>query len=895
MLFATLVVLLITTSGTAASTAAPPPAIALRQVAGGSFLVDIADAHWFDGAPPSFLLNSYLYTPPTSLVLVANSSGSGEDAIGSFSSTTLEWTTVGGPSPGAAFETSFITYAGGAAVQLVARFPRGAVSQTGAGAGIAGGLASTFPSLALAPSATELLLSSIYQAPKSGNCGWTVNAAAAFPVPSGALLVLAPLNASAPRAAVGIAALTEQTAMRQAVVPTANGGHALALGPGAEFTLDAGFTARTLIVAVAAASAPPPTLLPPAAAASADLGFPAGGPGAALHLLGDALLAFHNKSRPAMNFDRIHSGLGVSTTTFYFYNPCDCGRWANNTCPPDDGSNPGRVPNCMTYADSLERVVSDWRSRAIPFSHILLDSFWYGEGVFGGASEWTDDPALMAAVHSFPRSLHNFSDTIGRDISVWAHNGHFVETSPYLKRFPFRGLMPQGPALWRELFAANAAGWGLRGIKQDHVGETIASVEPITDPKLIADWWGGMGIAAAENGVSIQYCCSPPLVLFNSLNVPAATGARSSPDYVLVGEHDTTPRTLFQWANGAEAAFHFAIGLMPDKDGFFSNSTEMQQAWKYVPSAAAPPFYNFTEVSPLRHATAALLCGGPVHVGDAISATNETLVRALMRADGVLLRGSRPHAAVDAQWRSMASGGWAAAALPALHAHAAPPPPVAKPDESFANNGIGEVYSTVSLVPAGGGVCVRYTVVTATGVSQPLSLHAADLALDAVALKGAACTANGGAWVAFEWNLVSFAPASTPEGAVRRVFTGAGGAVDEIPIASTAKPRHSDPPQMIIVAPVVEGWVVLGEVGKLLPVSPQRIVSLAPVAGAPGAVAVAVSGGVGESVTLAACQLEAASGACSHAPAFFTCNLSADTPIGYATLTLDAAGKGTCT
>ena len=75
-----------------------------------------------------------------------------------------------------------------------------------------------------------LRLGSVFQPPNSGNCGWTVNALEGFPIPSGALLVLEPLNASAPRAAVGVAALTGQTVVRQAAV-----GAALALGPGAEF------------------------------------------------------------------------------------------------------------------------------------------------------------------------------------------------------------------------------------------------------------------------------------------------------------------------------------------------------------------------------------------------------------------------------------------------------------------------------------------------------------------------------------------------------------------------------------------------------------------------------------------------------------------------------------
>ena len=880
------------------SAASLPPAVAVRFLAGGAYAVDVGGAPWFESGDLALLVGGYVYSAAAGgLVVASNSTSAGADAIGAYANTTVRWLTVGGASPGVPLVTSFVVYANGAALHFGAELPLGAASQLPPPASPPlGGLALTFPSLQLTDWALATLrLGSVFQPPNSGNCGWTVNALEGFPIPSGALLVLEPLNASAPRAAVGVAALTGQTVVRQAAV-----GAALALGPGAEFELAPGFAARTLLVAVAAASAAPPTL--PPAASAADLGFPVGGPGAALRLLGDALLAYRAKPRPAMNADAIHAGLGVSTTTFYFYDPCDCGRFANNTCPPDDGSNPGRVPDCMNYADTLERVAKSWRDADIPFTHMLLDSFWYGEGVYNGASMWEDDAALMEAVQSFPKSLAAFSDAIGRDVSIWAHNGHFVASSPYTSRYPFKALMPQGPEMWRYLFAANAKDFQLRRIKQDHVGETIASVGTITDPDLIASWWGGMGVAAAESGISIEYCCSPPLVLFDSLNVPAADGARSSPDYVLVGEHDGTPRTTFQWANGAESAFHFAIGLMPDKDGFMSNSSEMQQAWKHVPAANAPPFFNYTEKSAVRHATAALLCGGPVHVGDAVGATNATLVRALMRADGLLLRASRPHAALDVQFRSMATRSWGAPPegemlhAPAPAPAAAPPPPAGKPDESFPNNGLGEVYGAVTIVPSGPapGACARFTVVTSTGLSQPLSLGAADLALDASALAAAACTVGGVALAAFAWDLETFAPAAGTPAAARRIFTGGGGAADALALAWTPAPRYEDPPQMVVVAPLLEGWVLLGEVGKLLPLSPQRLASLAPVAGSPGAVAVGLVGGISEVVAIAACRIEDADAACNGAASVFACTLSSDTPLGYATLTLAADGSGSC-
>jgi hypothetical protein len=219
--------------------------------------------------------------------------------------------------------------------------------------------------------------------------------------------------------------------------------------------------------------------------------------------------------------------------------------WAAALLPELDpvfGATPGRLPDGMNYADTLERVATSWRDAEIPFTHMLLDSFWYGEGVYNGASMWEDDAALMEAVQSFPKSLAAFSDAIGRDVSIWAHNGHFVASSPYTSRYPFKALMPQGPEMWRYLFAANAKAFQLRRIKQDHVGETIASVGTITDPDLIASWWGGMGVAAAESGISIEYCCSPPLVLSRRATyVPRTSSSHAKTQFCERQARSTSP------------------------------------------------------------------------------------------------------------------------------------------------------------------------------------------------------------------------------------------------------------------------------------------------------------------------------------------------------------------
>lgn len=213
---------------------------------------------------------------------------------------------------------------------------------------------------------------------------------------------------------------------------------------------------------------------------------------------------------------------GYSTTAFYFYNECDCqdggDQHANMTCQKPS------LPNCRTYSDTLHAVFADIRNRSIPVGHLLIDSWWYGEGVFNGVSQWESDDSLMAQLQTFPEGLPAFSKAIG-GLPIWAHNGKWVEDSPYwqmgFERAP-GSTMPQGRALWDRVFSRNKE-WNLMSIKQDHVAEQIAATKVgETNVSVYESWLQGMGDAAWDNDVNILYCCSPPLVMANSVNVKAS-------------------------------------------------------------------------------------------------------------------------------------------------------------------------------------------------------------------------------------------------------------------------------------------------------------------------------------------------------------------------------------
>ena len=152
--------------------------------------------------------------------------------------------------------------------------------------------------------------------------------------------------------------------------------------------------------------------------------------------------------------------------------------------------------------------------------------------------------------------------------------------------------------------------------------------------------------------------------------------ACSSAD-VVGGADGSKPLNLptVQWAIGPDAAFHWsALGLLPYKDTFFSNTSMMTESKE-------SRFVDFTESNPLTHALMATLSMAQVTFSDGIGMTNKSLVMMICRDDGVILKPDRPATAIDAQFNAMMFGGWPGSSPPP---RPGPPGPHPGPSGSIA-------------------------------------------------------------------------------------------------------------------------------------------------------------------------------------------------------------------
>ena len=796
---------------------ANPAALSLSISRTGEYNVSIDGSIWFKSGDISLTLSGAVYSARAgTLQLMSSSSAAGVDGVGPYFSNTFSWAAAS-----TEWVTEFRVYNSTPTLRFLATWPSG-----NGGGGAAGGTSATFPSLVATPNAPAL--GSMFNDPHSANCGWTV-AGAPNITASGALLVLASpwdSRVNTTRASVGFAAASNIATVRQVLTPAwKSGPTALSAGPLSELSLPAGYSMSTTLVVSTSSGADP------RAEASAKLGFPAGGVSATLRALGDSIMSLNQKTRPTPeSAGPIYTGLGYSTTAFYFYNPCDGGRFLNGTAP--QGRAHGMPGPCRTYEDTMSYVRKSL-SGLPPIRHVLLDSWWYGEGIYNGVSLWEDAPSLMQQVQSFPAGLAAATSAYPASTVFWAHNGKFTSGSPYTtdSRFSFAaGQIPQGGALWDYLFTANSK-WRMTQIKQDHVGDYLRAAGTISNASTMNLWMGAMAQSAQKNSVTVQYCCSPPSVLHAGAQYAAAIGARASPDYVANANGGLRPN--FQWAIGVESAFHWlGFGLLPDKDTTITNSTSTQHGGDGVPTANAPSFYGFYEKNALKHILAAALSGGPTSFSDAVGDGNATLLRSVTRADGTVLRTSRTHTALDAEFNSIMFGAWRGSKA------ASSPTPLrsAKPDASLPNGDLGEVSSSVTLVGSN-----TWHTVTAAQLAAPLDLYPADIALSA---------ADANNLIAVSWDFSTFAP-----GTIFPAFSPS--------LSVAAGAEYEDTPALILLAPLIsvenDEWALLGEVGKAIPVSPQRITGVDVEA---GELVVSFTGTPGELVTFAACRVNDAPWRC---------------------------------
>jgi len=158
------------------------------------------------------------------------------------------------------------------------------------------------------------------------------------------------------------------------------------------------------------------------------------------------------------------------------------------------------------------------------------------------------------------------------------------------------------------------------------------------------DWLRGMAEAGTEFSVPIQYSMPLPSDLLLTLQFDIVTNVRASDDYP----------TTTNWNIGSASLLHWAMDVRPSKDTFWTQVHQPEN-----------PYNGRIEPSPSYEVLASLMSCGPVGFGDKLNYTNVDLILSTCNADGLLLQPSKPLTSIDAKFsindRQVSDGGqiWA--------------------------------------------------------------------------------------------------------------------------------------------------------------------------------------------------------------------------------------------
>ncbi|HME51323.1 MAG TPA: hypothetical protein VKM55_03840 [Candidatus Lokiarchaeia archaeon] len=281
------------------------------------------------------------------------------------------------------------------------------------------------------------------------------------------------------------------------------------------------------------------------------------------------------------------------------------------------------LPFAFYHLDSwwYEKTVKTWKRALVNFFRIRL-----GGALYGGAVKWEPDP------YYFDMSLAELSKTMG-NVPFTAHHRWYSDSTPYKDRFQF--LMENGwamsvdPAYWDFImeFARNnniilyEQDWMISHSNHFHVFKTEIGFGE--------SWLREMAEAAANHGITIQYCMATPAMWMASIRFPNVTNARGSNDY-----HADWPHVYDVPFFTQSSILARAVGLNPFKDVFFT--TKRGIMWG--------------ERCPELEGIVSALSSGPVAPGDPIGHVDKRIVHACCRPDGTLLKPDRPLTAVDAMF-----------------------------------------------------------------------------------------------------------------------------------------------------------------------------------------------------------------------------------------------------
>eukprot|EP00040_Diaphanoeca_grandis_P039050 m.258025 g.258025 ORF g.258025 m.258025 type:complete len:1139 (+) comp36016_c0_seq1:75-3491(+) len=524
----------------------------------------------------------------------------------------------------------------------------------------------------------------------------------------------------------------------------------------------------------------------------------------AYHDWGATLLKYHDKTPTTFDANLMVSHLGYSTTANYFY--------STEGATVDDK---GKLIPGLTFQQTIIDVYDDAERKKIPYRYFLLDSWWYGEYDHSGSGMYSWDESSAKETDElnpkgrFPNGLAFLHNRLGgragagnfvQHMGKWRSDTHYAKVpewgwTTHVRQGSNDSLLSAGwtdSAAFYDSLYGNATDWGLIAAKHDHVQENI----PLVDKAMEEIGYIGRVLKAEHDGLrahGASVMCGGYTMIgwMNSVRLPGVTHARVSMDYACWNNGSENPNNgckrgmgnYFDFNTGPPSMLSWALGILPYKDSFFSSSD-----FTGPEACMSCLFSNWSEPYPRVQAIVSSLSAGPIAPGDAISKENRSLIMMTARSDGVLLKPDRPATPIDSYWSVRAFG-------------------------TSQHGPHGELWATETSVACGDGVLkCTYHYAFGTMLESEYTLTLSELVK-----AGSSWTSNDLGQNTKEYIVWDLAKSVTSA-----VVLGTE------PLRFARGEDYGSATYFIVCPVLANGWSILGEVDKIIPLSQQRILSIVP-------------------------------------------------------------------
>ena len=295
---------------------------------------------------------------------------------------------------------------------------------------------------------------------------------------------------------------------------------------------------------------------------------------------------------------------------------------------------------------NMTNLFAQLRNRSVPARYLQLDPYWYkccdggwmpDKNLYGTAGLPGLTAGIDASNHTKLLLYHTYWSRYTEAVyqrDAPGLNFTFVSGFDFLNWNQAKAIFQIHPSQSHQFFDHLFGIYVAQGVMVAAEADFL-NWHQLTIPELFStldggqEYLAGFAAAALSHGISHQMCMALPSQIMSTLQMPAVTNARASPD--------NTPTNENRWKIGYTSLLMWPLDVQPFFDNVWTEAVE--PAEPYGPGV----YRHNVELQFIL----SVLTAGPVGIADEVGRTNGTRTLQSCSANGTLLQTDKPATPID--------------------------------------------------------------------------------------------------------------------------------------------------------------------------------------------------------------------------------------------------------